>query len=364
MQIKDILSERRIQRVQTMFHGTSSTLVPSILKHGLLANPPKTTYSRDSNVDTSGYDTFKGGIYLTSDVDKAEEGADMASAAHQGDPVLITLQYVLSSGGIDEDDIMSIMTEAILSDLPTKIETISDAAKYYSDNRNFQTALQRIERAYTDPSTINLSSYNARPAKIKLNRNALVELKVLATVVLRHIADQTARDRKVRNYISYSILNEIRHNPAFETAMYNVLASVKPIDSDTVRVTRNIGFKGKTRIIRIENRINGKVYYDQSRLNKPNAEPVQTEKADWYFFGNIEGNYAWGIGTTPEKAIADGKNAFEEWASNDEGHTWEDEMKECKVYPTDKRTIDLIDADGYRTFVRQGNLIVADQNEQ
>lgn len=365
MQIKDILTERRLQRVQTMYHGTSSTLVPSILKHGLLANPPKTTYSRDSSVDTPGYDTFTGGIYLTSDIEKAEEGADVASSAHQGDPILITLQYVISSGGIDEDDIMAILSEALLSDIPTKIETIGDAAQHYQNKQNFQNTLSRIEKAFLDPSTVNLRGYNSRPTKIKLNRNALLEIRVLATVVLRHIADQPAkRSSNVRSYISYRILNDIRHNPAFETAMYNVIASVKPIESDTVRVTRNIGFKGKTRIIRIENRSNGKVYYDQTQPNKTSTKLGQGQKPDWYFFGNIEGNYAWGIGKTPEEAIADGKNAFEKWTDNEDTHTWEDEVKECKVYPTDKRTIDLIDADGYRTFVRQGDLIVADPSEQ
>lgn len=367
MQIKDILTERKIQRVQTMYHGTSSKLVPSILKHGLLANPPKATYSRDSKVDSSGYDTFKGGVYLTSDLDKAEEGADTASMAHYGDPVLITLQYVISSGGIDEDDILAILAEAILSDLPTSVETVGDAARYYSDNRNFQNALQRIEKAYLNPTTVNLRNYNSRPSKIKLKRNALLEIRVLATVVLRHIAEQPDnRDSKARNYISYRILDEIRHNPAFETAMYNVLAAVKPVGSDTVRVTRNIGFKGKTRIIRIENRSTGKVYYDQYKLNKPKIDTDQTAKSSWYFFGNPNEDYAWGVGETPEKAIADGKNAFDEWTGDDPDpkYTWEEELRNCKVYPTDKRTIDLIVDDGLRKFVKQGNLVVADPNER
>lgn len=366
MQIKDILTERKIQRVQTMYHGTSSKLVPGILKHGLLANPPKSTYSRETNVDSSGYDTFKGGIYLTSDIDKAEDGADTAAMAHYGDPVLITLQYVISSGGIDEDDILAILTEAVLSDMPTKIETINDAALYYSDNRNFQHALKRIEQAFLDPASINLRQYNARPSKIKLNRNALLEIKVLATVFLRHLAEQTGRDSSARTYISYRILNEIRHNTAFETAVYNVLGAVKPIESDTVRVTRNIGFRGKTRIIRIVNRSNGKVYYDQYKLNKPKIKPSQTDNADWYFFGNPNEDYAWGVGQTPKETIEDAKQAYEEWAGDDPNpkYSWEDELKICKIYPTDKRTVDLIVDDGLRKFVNQDNLIVADPNER
>lgn len=368
MQINDILTERKIQRVQTMYHGTSSTLVPSILKHGLLANPPKSTYSRETNVDSGGYDTFKGGVYLTSDLDKAEEGADNASTAHGGDPVLITLQYVISSGTIDEDDIMAILTESILDSTPAAIETVEDASAYYSNKQNFQNALTQVEQAFLNPTKINLGQYNARPTKIKLNRNALLEIRVLATVFLRHIINKKQSSSKFRNYVSFRILNDIRHTPAFETAMYNVLATVKPIESDTVRVTRNIGFKGKTRIIRIENRSNGKVYYDQTTMNRPkeNVGPIPQTKAEWYFFGNPSEDYAWGTGQTPEAALADGKQGFDDWQAGDPNpeYTWENELEVCKVYPTDERTHELIQADGLRKFVRKGNLIVADKSER
>ena len=127
------LFETRMQRTQLMYHGTSSNLVPSILKFGLVANPPKRTYSRDTDVEQQGYDSY-GGVYLSKNIDLAKDAAYTAVKAHGGDAVMITVQYVLTSGTIDEDEITALFLSALIENFGAY--TLETIGKKITDNRN------------------------------------------------------------------------------------------------------------------------------------------------------------------------------------------------------------------------------------
>jgi RNA:NAD 2'-phosphotransferase (TPT1/KptA family) len=64
MKIQDILMERRQQKTGIYFHGTSSVFLRSILKNGLMKNPPKRVYSSDG-IEDDDQKTFPNAVYLT-----------------------------------------------------------------------------------------------------------------------------------------------------------------------------------------------------------------------------------------------------------------------------------------------------------
>ena len=41
MLVSELLVERRLQRTRIMYHSTSSVFLPSIMKHGLIPDPPQ-----------------------------------------------------------------------------------------------------------------------------------------------------------------------------------------------------------------------------------------------------------------------------------------------------------------------------------
>ena len=96
MLVSELLVERRLQRTRIMYHGTSSTFLPSIMKHGLIPNAPHKGFGDD---EWASY----GGVYLTSRLPYAKKATKFTVKSHSGDPILITVQLVVGSGGLDED---------------------------------------------------------------------------------------------------------------------------------------------------------------------------------------------------------------------------------------------------------------------
>lgn len=84
--IEAIITERRIQNTEIMYHGTTDKYIRSILKQGLLANPPVRTYSGVDDME-DGYKTF-GGVYLANNKRKAISAARDAVFKFGGQPLL------------------------------------------------------------------------------------------------------------------------------------------------------------------------------------------------------------------------------------------------------------------------------------
>lgn len=243
MKITDILIERKIQRTALMYHGTSSVFLPNIMKHGLLANPPKLTYGRETHVGSVGYDSF-GGVYLANNYSTAIEGSRTAVYAHGGKPNVITVQYVLSSGTIDEDDITYILFPSFSRAAYSFMTTHGN--KFF----DYNTAIDEITSDILDDFTLAINRKH-----FKTYSNTVDAIKALIGVtfsLLLKLLDVSDDKQAVSGIIKQGLLNKIRHEPEFESAMIKVLNTVKPLNSPTVRLTRNIGFRGKTRILKIE----------------------------------------------------------------------------------------------------------------
>ena len=209
MKIIDILNEGRPgrQQVRIMYHGTSSVYLPSIKKFGLLPN----TSNKGFGNDDYAYETY-GGVYLTADRGTAVEAAHDVASLTRGEPVVITVQYVLGSGGLDEDEItidiinMYDNSNNLLYKFLHQIQASDIGQKLPQQDHKIFTYLYKVIRA------------------LKKHYGAKAEEDILANRQFRQLIKKIIEKTKKYHVGSYG----------------------------NVRVTRPIGFKGKTRIIGIE----------------------------------------------------------------------------------------------------------------
>jgi hypothetical protein len=109
MRLNEILLLEKKKQIRTVYHGTSSIFLKSILKNGLLSTPPKRTYDRQINdYSDPADDTFSGGVYMTPDKKEAIRYAEESVDINGGVPIIIEIEYVIGSEEMDEDSITKI----------------------------------------------------------------------------------------------------------------------------------------------------------------------------------------------------------------------------------------------------------------
>lgn len=278
MKIKDIIVERQQQRTVIMYHGTSSKLVPSILKNGLLARPPKKTY----DVDTFGAETESmGGVYVAADPEFAKTISREAVEAHGGEPALVTLQYVKNSADIDEDDLVAAIGEAadaVMKQLSRKAPMNTDRVRDFEDTPKSAPSIMDQYSSLSYPQQgwatdvmikskdraakqIAAQAIETLSRKFKPRRAAEPLIEEIAKRLLIAAGKETdARDRwtMVRTG-AYDIVR-----PQMESLLAKLMRQVSP-DSykyGARRIDRDVKFKGKTRILKIE--IGNRQVYPQS----------------------------------------------------------------------------------------------------
>lgn len=360
------LFETRMQRTQLMYHGTSSSLVPSILKFGLVADPPKRTYSRDTDIEQQGYDSY-GGVYLSKDIDLAKDAAHTAAKAHGGDPVLITVQYVLTSGTIDEDEITALFLSALMHEFDTyDMRSVADQI-----NRYRPTIERDLLNLIVNYKTRSMMNYHPT-GEIKFTPDTVAQFKIIISTALDALVSAAEDNSNTDSsyYIEYYLLPKLRYNTVYDHAIMQLFKSLRSRNSTTVRVARNIGFKGKTRILSIQNLKTKKILYGAFNANPKNTTAFALQvnnklrkDSDYYFFGNPDKGYAWGIGRTREQAMNDAEEQFDLWHDGSQGVEWEDELRVCRTYPTDKQTYDAIEQHGagLKFEVKKGLVVVKDE---
>ena len=202
MKLLDIFRESRPGRKRTtlLYHGTSSKYLDSIKKHGLLPNTDNQGYGNEMG---QGYESY-GGVYLTSNYHVARQAASDTSDFVGGVPIIIRVQYVLGSGGADEDYIT---------------HTLIHVYKNSDEIRDF---MDFVKNSYI---------FNAVP---------------LRDIKLFYDLYQAMNDVKDEKFLS---------NPEFRRIIKKIIEKIKiyKLSSwENVRINRPIGFKGKTRILSIQ----------------------------------------------------------------------------------------------------------------
>lgn len=253
MRYSEILCEKPSKRVSIMYHGTSSVYLRSILKRGLLAHPPRATYSRDSGMDNVGYDTFSGGVYLTSRRDSAVSNSEDSVSIHGGEPIVVAVQYVIGSEQVDEDDITSIIRFPNVLDSSTTVGstlTVSDFL-YILDHGGYSGAARRFISYFSNSRSFRRISRSA-------SDSILVEL---FDYIIDWLRGRNG-ERRVGGVITSVFLDSVRHDSVFEDIMYRLMRQMSPSGSEAIRIARDIGYSGSTRIISISDAFDsGKLYY-------------------------------------------------------------------------------------------------------
>jgi hypothetical protein len=227
--------EKRMRPTTLMYHGTSSEFLRSILKHGLDPNPKQKSW------DSGGELPSLGGVYMAPIMGRAtKNAAKEAVTKYGGSPIIITIQVVSSSGTADEDDIFSSVAE------------------------------QAFE-AYRDPNSPYTQDY---VSNILLRLNNKVIPNQQTPIKVKEFADAIIKILKDNNYPtnsgSYQAELWLSKRPELKEFILGVTNTVKPrmketpSESSNVRITRPIGFSGKTKIVKIENMDNGEVYYPKN----------------------------------------------------------------------------------------------------
>jgi hypothetical protein len=338
-----ILSERRQQRTGQYYHGTSTKFLRSILKHGLLKNPPKRVYSPDG-ISDEGQRTFPNAVYLTSDVDIAQEAALWATDVFGGNPMVVVVQYVYGSGEMDED----VFTFKLSSFLRTT-KTKSDFVKKF---------LQQFRG-------------------MKYNEKIVTELvEKLYDIIIAFMEENNISIKKLPEG---DIINVIRLHQPYEEVVSELLRRVNPKEANTVRVPRDIGFSGKTRIIQIFNPETDKILYPVENLNfKKLAKGIKINsnvKPDtkYFMYGDYQ-EYIWGIGTTINDTIVDSikemaktnkfdlKDIEDRMIFQDE---WEMEKTSCQIYAMDEEAYNKVNEDVWFVMDKneKGEITVSDHDK-
>jgi len=95
-----------MHNIYTMFHGTSSVNLDSILHNGLLANPSKRSWS-DHSAACLDIPSMKAldGVYLASDIITASDSAARSVKLFGGSIMCVVCEIDPDHASVDEDNI-------------------------------------------------------------------------------------------------------------------------------------------------------------------------------------------------------------------------------------------------------------------
>lgn len=243
------LTERRQQLTKLMYHGTSSEFQQSVLKQGLLADPPKRTYSGDEDdPGPMGYETF-GGVYITDDMTKAQGAARDAVDKFGGVPMIVTVQYAVGSGNLDEDHVTGILGMLLRQSMDDfyegqergQFEEYGTFTEWESDNR---------ESLISD---LTGWAFNKMSGFGKPNQQTKQLLAKAFTYILDYVEEDII-------YVANE-MEELRHHDKYLEIINALMRSTNdnPFNMKNIQIDRNIGYRGKTKIVQIETQ--GKVVF-------------------------------------------------------------------------------------------------------
>lgn len=307
MKIIDLI-ESRNKVFTLMYHGTSDKFLKSILTYGLLPigsttgfkyiKKPNTDQEQETEINSNTnskikkvpqaekvpqelkrtygseneeYLSFEGAVYITTDIDMAKMAAMSASTIHGGNPILIEISHLSTSGVLDEDHVFRKVLRKILE------QYISHAkySEYYSDER-----VAEINKAFITNYNIIKDFLNFVKESIKwgskMTRKSELIIKeffVKAAIIFINLFNEV-KDGYTPGTCTFvckeNFVEKIAmRDKTLRTLMREFIDTLKVFNPEgPIRITRPITYKGNTRIIRITDLKELKnFYYNQNYLN-------------------------------------------------------------------------------------------------
>ena len=216
MRVSDIVDVKLLERrnpVMTMYHGTTDKFLPSIRRDGLLPE------SGNKSFHTDEFDQSFGGIYLTNSLELADLAGIAAARRHGGHSIIVQVQYVQTSGVLDED-------------------------RYQLD------LINEIQDRYPEPITRDLvqSVFSSVFGRIGVTNN----LKLIELIYYyMRLAYEFIEDYEVDDPFDIETESFMANGQLRKLSVAISDAVRAPSNSLSVRVRHAIGYRGRTRIVRI-----------------------------------------------------------------------------------------------------------------
>lgn len=216
MLLNDLIRESRPGRklIDYYLHGTSDLYLPSIKRQGL----QPWTGNKGFGSESPAWESY-GGIYLTKSKTVAKHAALDTCERVGGNPIIFSVQVVLGSGGYDEDHVNAIIAKV-----------------YNLHNRSIVDFVDAITDSWLG-SSLPVQNHNIFHELYKFlypiagNNFKKTEMTILS-------------DPNYRKIIN-TIISKMKQ--------YGQKDQYNPDHRDqSIRITRPIGFRGKTRILNYE----------------------------------------------------------------------------------------------------------------
>lgn len=240
------LLERKQQRIAHAFHGTTTEFLDQILSNGLDPNPPRKAYDLDydasksnrPDTDAASYASM-GGIYLTNEYGTARNYARHAAKQFGGKPMIVIVQYTKNSEEVDEDDVYNWLADFwAMKAGPGEIDDKMD--EYQAGDPHL--AAEAEER------------YRQR---FRVSKDTeLDELLEILDIMSGYLSEGDINDLDSFTWLKVLYKKHPRQWKRVRELLASLLRKTgrptrKNRPSNTFRLDRKVGFRGKTKIVAI-----------------------------------------------------------------------------------------------------------------
>ena len=283
MRAKEFLFERNYQQTQVMYQGTSDVFLRTILKQGLIVDSGNRSYTGGAEGSDEELPSL-GGVYFTNQRSYAGNAARAASEKYGGRPLMIVATVTNNSGFADEDQPANTLFNTMLKKLQGQHNSFSswiEHALANLDTGKFDKNIYNLVAEYLEVlEKIVAENPELNPATAKdwtdrqIRERLLIKRQELKDILAK--ISQATRPKDTKHYYSLaSAPQKIQTGQTQSTISTGGNATVN------VRITRNIGYRGKTRIILIYDMYTNKIYYSAPELGyKINPDFLSGYKRD------------------------------------------------------------------------------------
>lgn len=252
MNIHALLEKAKFSKKRIIaYHGTSMEHLHSILKNGLLINYGDEGLGRGDYSDLGFTLDPHGGVYVTTNFNKAKHFAKYIT---YDNPLVIVLQVQPKSIHLDEDEILSVLgineNEILRSanKIVDKLQTLDDDDKL--DKYIDQVVDNFYHVAMSNLKTRLLKHYNVDPTTTQ----KVVELSSsMVKSMFEEIIDAYIEPREA----------DIRHHQERLLKLFKHVVRGDSDKMDIFQIPANVGFRGSNKIVGFINPINGKKWFSQ-----------------------------------------------------------------------------------------------------
>jgi|688.fasta_scaffold01844_32 hypothetical protein len=257
MRAQDFLAEWKKQ-YRHMMHGTSDAFLRGILKQGLKFDSGFRSWTGGAEGSNAELPSL-GGVYFTDKFSTAKKAARAAASKHGGRPIIIDVFVTANYGYADED-----LPAAVMMD--TTLEWIKDRRQGRNDRPDSWYTQQIFQKMPSGRFDKNI--YNNTMEYVRVLQKILKEKPELDPLTATDYYNKELRKRMlVKEPELKAALEKVskstRPRSIPKAPEYPGQSTLPKPDEANVRIERDIGFSGTTRIISIYDMETGRLLFKE-----------------------------------------------------------------------------------------------------